>query len=183
MSRVSSYLIIAVTVLLSVSAHAEADKTQATTPVSHSNLIFPDTGTIGATFSVPAGGGATAGATYFINPKHALHFEVGFDFNKPAIGSNGDGYSIDIGYRIILKKAGHVMVFIQPGLLLEKTAQTGDFKKLLIVAPNFAGGAEYFFNENFSIAALTGVALSFKNEFKQKRIYMQSAALTGAFYF
>lgn len=126
----------------------------------------PHAGYKGFSFGFPAGGGPTLGGNYFLSDRMAVKLDLGLDLGKQA--GNNDflyGFSVEGGLRVYVYKAGHLHPFVQPGVFLAKAARSGDFGDLLAIQANAGIGAEYFFTDHLTAAALTGVGLRFADNF------------------
>jgi len=139
-------------------------------------------GTIGLAFAFPAGGGPTAGATYFLDKDHAVRADVGLNFAlAPDVGVD---LSVEAGYRMYQANVGKAHMYLQPGAFLKSTAGKDFFdSKKLELALTGAVGAEYFFLDRFSGTAQTGLALRFANEFDDIALTTGTSALFANFYF
>lgn len=139
-------------------------------------------GTIGLSFAFPAGGGPTAGGTYFLDKDNAVRADVGLNFAlAPDVGVD---LSVEVGYRMYKMNTGKAHMYLQPGLFLKSTAGKDFFDaKLFEFAFTGSVGAEYFFLERFSGSAQTGLALRFANEFDDIALTTGTSALFANFYF
>lgn len=139
-------------------------------------------GTIGLSFAFPAGGGPTAGATYFLDKDNAVRADVGLEFAlAPDVGVN---LSVEAGYRMYQANVGKAHMYLQPGVFLKSTAGKDFFDtKALEIAFTGSVGAEYFFLDRFSGSAQTGLALRFADDFDSIALTTGTSALFANFYF
>lgn len=126
----------------------------------------PHAGYKGFSFGFPTGGGPTVGGSYFLSDRMAVKLDLGLDLGKQAPSDDFlYGFSVEGGLRVYVHKAGRLSPFVQPGVFLAKAARDGDFGQLMALQVNAGVGAEYFFTDHLTAAALTGVGLRFADEF------------------
>ena len=135
----------------------------------------------GLSFGLPAGGGPTAGLTYFLDSKSAIRADVGL--NIPVQPDFGFNLSVEGGYRMYMPNAGRLYPFLQPGAFIRSDAGKDFFDTAALTIALTGGiGAEYFFTERFSVSGQTGLALAFANEFDDIALTTGTSALFANFY-
>lgn len=169
---------------------AKADSAAAKEPVA----VGPRKEWKGLSFGIPSGGGPTVGGTYFLEDDIALKLDIGLDIGKTVAAPPAGGFdlggaasaasddllvglSVEAGIRFYLMRTGKLAPFAQPGLFVARPVMPGDFMAPVVLQANAGIGAEYFFNDNVSVAGLTGLGLRFANEFETIKLTTGTSAL------
>lgn len=141
----------------------------------------PHQGWLGISLGLPAGGAPTAGISYFLSDSGALKLDVGIDFGTKSSVFR-PGFSLEVGYRAYIAKAGNLSPFVQPSAFFARPGTGGDFLPQFSMAFNVGLGAEYFFSDHLSVSGQTGVGVSFRDEFKTINFTTGTSGIFGNLY-
>ncbi len=141
----------------------------------------PHQGWLGISLGLPAGGAPTAGISYFLSDQGALKLDFGMDFGTKN-STFLPGFSVEVGYRAYIAKAGNLSPFVQPSAFFGRPSGGGDFLPTFSMAFNVGLGAEYFFSDHLSVSGQTGVGVSFRDEFKSINFTTGTSGIYGNLY-
>ncbi|HRG95828.1 MAG TPA: hypothetical protein PLR99_06260 [Polyangiaceae bacterium] len=153
----------------------------ASAPSADPGTYGPHGGWFGISLGLPAGGAPTAGITYFLSDTSALKLDLGLD-----VGTKKEtfipGFSVEVGYRAYIAKAGNLSPFLQPGVFVAKPADGKDFADTFTLQLNVGLGAEYFFSDHLSVSGQTGLGVGFRDKFKTVGVTTGTSGIYGNFY-
>lgn len=150
-------------------------------PPADAGVYGPRGGSLGISLGLPAGGAPTAGMSYFLSDTAALKLDLGLDIgtkNKTFI----PGFSVEVGYRAYIAKAGNLSPFLQPGVFFAKPADGKAFDETMVIQLNVGIGAEYFFSDHLSVSGQTGLGVGFRDAFKTVGVTTGTSGIYGNFY-
>ncbi len=154
---------------------------QTATAASADGNYGPHQGWVGISLGLPAGGAPTAGISYFLSDTGALKLDLGMDFGTKQ-ATFLPGFSLEVGYRAYIAKAGNLSPFVQPGAFFGRPSGPGEFFPTFTMQFNVGLGAEYFFSDHLSVSGQTGVGVSFRDEFKSINLTTGTSGIYGNLY-
>ena len=132
-------------------------------------------------FSLPSGGGALVGATYFFADTSAIHVDFGYSLTIPDEGDKTAGFTVVPAFVKYLT-VNRMATFWKIALNLTK-AEGVEFGDALTADLGGFFGAEFFFLPQLSVSGEIGAAINFRDKFKKITSQAGTGALFANFYF
>ena len=196
MMKKSLFVAFALTATVANNAHAQGDVPPVAADQNASTGTAPEVfkkGTMGLSFEVPSGGitpGYAISLTYFLDPKTAIDFLVGFDLKHtpedltampPTASATTFALTAGLGYRMYKRNSGRIHTYLEPFGLIS----SGDLGKIgdnVIIAAGADLGVECMFTDWFSIRGQVGVNVNFSNKFKNIELGTATSGLFATMY-
>jgi hypothetical protein len=133
-------------------------------------------------FAVPGGGGALVGGKYYLAKNAAVGLDFGYAITIPDAGDSTGGFTLLPSYTYYLMTDDRLVTFVKGALNITKL-QGVDFGDAITLDLGGFFGVEFFVTPEFSLAGEMGIALNFRNKFKDVTSQAGTGSLFAQFFF